>query len=91
MEDVLDVYTRLYDPARPWVCFDESNKQLVSEKIEPLPAEPGKPERYDYQYERQGVCNLFVFFEPLGNWRHVEVTERRTEARLCPSNEIFGR
>ena len=90
MEDVLDVYTRPYDPDYPWVCFDESNKQLVSEKIESLPAEPGQPERHDYQYERQGVCNLFVFFEPLGAWRHVEVTERRTEARLCPSNEVFG-
>ena len=78
MEDVLDVYTRPYDPDYPWVCFDESNKQLVSEKIEPLPPEPGQPERYDYQYERQGVCNLFMFFEPLGTWRHVEVTERRT-------------
>ncbi len=78
MEDVLDVYTRSYDPLHPSVCFDESNKQLVAETREPLPAEPGKPERYDYQYERNGVSNLFMFFEPLGNWRHVEVTDRRT-------------
>ena len=78
MEDVLDVYTRPYDPLHPWVCFDESNKQLVAEKIEPLPAEPGQPERYDYQYERNGVSNLFMFFEPLAAWRHVEVTDRRT-------------
>ncbi len=49
MEDVLDVYTRPYDPRHPFVCFDESNKQLVAETCEPLPAEPGKPERYDYQ------------------------------------------
>ena len=78
MEDVLDVYTRPYDPLHPSVCFDESNKQLVAEKIEPLPAEPGHPERYDYQYERNGVANLFMFFEPLATWRHVEVTDRRT-------------
>ncbi len=78
MEDVLDIYTRPYNPLYPWVCFDESNKQLVAEKIEPLPAEPGQPERYDYQYERNGVSNLFMFFEPLASWRHVEVTDRRT-------------
>ena len=78
MEDVLDVYTRPKDSLHPWVCFDESNKQLVAETREPLPGEPGKPERYDYQYERNGVSNLFMFFEPLGNWRHVEVTDRRT-------------
>jgi DDE superfamily endonuclease len=78
MEDVLDVYTRPYDPLHPWVCFDESNKQLIAETREPLPAEPGRPERYDYQYERNGTANLFMFFEPLGAWRHVEVTDRRT-------------
>ena len=78
MEDVLDVYTRPYDPNHPFVCFDESSKQLLAEKIEPLPIESGEPERYDYQYERNGVCNLFMFFEPLGAWRHVEVTQRRT-------------
>ena len=78
MEDILDVYTRPYDPLHPSVCFDESSKQLVAETQLPLPIEPGKPERYDYQYERNGVSNLFMFFEPLGNWRHVEVTEQRT-------------
>ena len=78
MEDVLDVYTRPYDPNHPFVCFDETSKQLIAEKIEPLQAEPGKKQRYDYQYERNGVCNLFMFFEPLGAWRHVEVTQRRT-------------
>ncbi len=76
--DVLDVYTRPKDPLHPSVCFDESNKQLVAEKIEPLPAEPGQPERYDYQYERNGVANLFMFFEPLAAWRHVEVPDQRT-------------
>lgn len=78
MEDVLDVYKRPYDPQYPVVCFDESNKQLVAEIVEPLSIEPGQPPRYDYQYERNGVCNLFMFFEPLAAWRHVEVTDRRT-------------
>jgi len=78
MEDVLDVYKRPYHPQYPVVCFDESNKQLVAEIIEPLAMEPGEPQRYDYQYERNGVCNLFMFFEPLASWRHVEVTDRRT-------------
>ena len=62
----------------PKVCFDETSKQLISEIIKPLKAEPGQPERYDYQYERNGVSNLFMFFEPLAAWRHVEVTDRRT-------------
>ena len=78
MEDVLDLYTHAYDPQYPVVCFDESNKQLIAEKIEPIPMEPGEPERYDYQYERNGVCNLFMFSEPLAAWRHVAVTDRRT-------------
>jgi len=75
MEDVLDVYKRPYDPQYPVVCFDESNKQLVAEIIEPLPMEPGEPQRYDYQYERNGVY-LFIVLEPLTAWRHVEVTHR---------------
>lgn len=79
MEDILEVYTRPYNPLHPVVCFDESNKQLVGEIVEPLPLEPGKPQRYDYQYERNGVCNLFMFSEPLVGWRHVEVTDRRTK------------
>ncbi len=79
MEDVINVYVRPYDPLHPVVCFDESNKQLVAEIVEPLPVEPGKPQRYDYEYERHGVCNLFMFSEPLTGWRHVEVTDRRTK------------
>jgi hypothetical protein len=78
MEEVLEVYTRPYDPDHPVICFDESNKQLVSERIEPLPMQPDQPQRYDYQYQRNGVCNLFVFFEPLGDWRHIQVTQQRT-------------
>ena len=78
MEDVLEVYTRPYDPDYPVVCFDESSKQLVAEIIEPISMEAGQPQRYDYQYERKGVCNLFMMFEPLAAWRHVEVTNQRT-------------
>lgn len=78
MEDVLDIYKRPYDPQYPVVCFDESSKQLVAEIIEPLPMEPDQPQRYDYQYERNGVSNLFMFFEPLAAWRHVEVTHQHT-------------
>ena len=78
MEDVLDIYQSEYDEKNPWVCFEESCKQLVKEIKEKIPAEPGEPERYDYQYERHGVGNMFIFFEPLAGWRHVEVTEQRT-------------
>ena len=72
--EILELYTRPYNPAYPLVCFDESCKQLISEIRQPLTAEPGKPEGFDYQYEREGVSNLFMFFEPLKAWRHVEVT-----------------
>lgn len=79
MEELLEVYTWAYHPKRPVVGFDETTKQLVGETREPLPAAPGKPARYDYEYERHGVANLFMFFAPLGGWRHVKVTERRTK------------
>ncbi len=78
MEDVLEVYTRPCDPQRPQVCMDEISKQLVGETRPPLPATPGRPERGDYEYVRNGVANLFLFFEPLAGWRAVKVTERRT-------------
>lgn len=79
MEEVLQLYTSAYDPERPLVCFDESSKQLISETRTPLPPAPGQPERFDYEYQREGVCNLFMFFEPFAGWRHVEVTNRRTQ------------
>ena len=79
MEDVLEVYKRPYDPKRPQVCMDETTKQLLADGQEPLPAKPGHPERYDYEYEREGVANLFMFFEPLAGKRHVKVTDRRTK------------
>jgi hypothetical protein len=78
MEDVLEVYKRPHDPARPLVCLDETSKQLVAETRQPLPMQPGQPARYDYEYERNGTANLFMLFAPLEGWRHVEVTERRT-------------
>jgi hypothetical protein len=78
MEDVLEVYTRPYDPARPVVCFDEATKQLVGEVQTPLPVQPGQPARVDYEYERRGTANLFMVFEPLAGQRYVKVTDRRT-------------
>ena len=80
MEDVLEVYTRPYDPRYPQVCMDETSKQLLRDTQKPLPMEPGRPERRDYEYERGGVVNLFLFCEPLGGRRWVDVTERRTKA-----------
>jgi hypothetical protein len=79
MEDVLDVYARPYDPRFPHVCMDETSAQLVGETRTPLPAIPGRPARIDYEYARHGVRNRFLFVEPLGGWRHVRVTERRTK------------
>jgi transposase len=79
MEDVLEVYTRPYDPLRPVVCMDETSKQLLRDAREPLPMEPGKPEREDYEYERGGVANVFMFMEPLAGRRWIDITERRTK------------
>jgi len=79
MEDVLEVYHRPYDSKRPVVCLDEASKQLVGETVSSIPAEPGQPERFDYEYVRNGTANQFMVFEPLGGWRHVEVTQRRTK------------
>jgi DDE superfamily endonuclease len=78
MEDVLDVYHRPYDPARPLVGLDEASKQLVGEAVQPIPAGPGQPERFDYEYVRNGTANLFMVSEPLLGWRAVQVTQRRT-------------
>jgi DDE superfamily endonuclease len=78
MEDVLDVYTRPHDPARPLVCLDETSKQLVAETRTPEPMQPGQPARLDYEYKRNGTANLFMLFAPLEGWRYVEVTNRRT-------------
>jgi hypothetical protein len=79
MEDILAVYRRPYDPAFPLVCMDETTKQLTKETRKPLRTEPGIPARYDYEYERHGVCNVFMFFEPFKGKRYVRVTRHRTK------------
>ena len=78
MEDVLDLYHQPYDSDHPVVCFDETSKQLVADKRLAIGAKPGRVERYDYEYKRNGTRNLFMSCEPMRGFRHVEVTERRT-------------
>ena len=78
MEDVLDVYTRPYDPRFPQVCLDETSRQLLADVTPPHPVAPGQPAREDYEYARQGTVNLFLVTEPLRGWRHVTVSDRRT-------------
>lgn len=81
MEDVLEVYQRPYDARRPQVCVDETRKQLVGEIRAPVPAAPGRPLRYDFEYVRNGTANLFLAFEPLAGWRQIAITgtRRRTD------------
>jgi hypothetical protein len=90
MEDVLELYAEPYDPARPVVCFDEASKELRGQVAEPVPAEPGRTAKEDYEYTREGTANLFIAVEPLAGRRQVTVTERRTAVdfadqmrRLC--------
>jgi hypothetical protein len=77
MEDVLEVYTRPYDPRRPQVCMDEKAVQLIGETRQPLPVKAGREARYDFEYARRGVTNLFMCFEPLAARRQVMVRSRR--------------
>jgi len=79
MEKVLDVYKRAYDPLYPVVCMDESPKQLIAETRIPIPARPGRPEMYDCEYRRHGMCNIFLAFEPLAGKRIVRVMETKTK------------
>jgi hypothetical protein len=79
MEDVLDVYHRPYDSQRPVVCMDEASKQLIGEVRTPLPAQPGRVQKYDSEYKRLGTANIFMAVEPLAGKRTVRVTERRTK------------
>src|SRR5512135_3449509 len=85
MEDVLEVYHRPFDPSRPLVCLDEASNQLTGEVAEPVPAEPGQPERIDSEYVRNGTATLFMICEPLVGWRHVE-TDR--DPRRTPSGGL---
>ena len=79
MEQVLDVYKRPYDPAFPVVCMDETPKQLIGETRSPIPCSAGRLARYDYEYVRRGVCNVFMASEPLAGKRYASVTERKTK------------
>lgn len=79
MEDVLELYAEPYEAQRPKVNFDESSKQLIAETRPGLAAQPGQVARYDYEYQRNGVANLFMFVEPQAGWRHVAVTDRHTK------------
>ena len=79
MEKVLDVYKRPYDRRFPVICMDESPRQLIDEVKMPIPIAPGRPARYDYEYKRHGVCNVFMSNEPLAGKRMVKVTKRRTK------------
>lgn len=78
MENTLELYHQPYDPQEPVVCMDETTKQLTREVIEPLPVAPGRPERFDTLYQRNGVATLFMMFEPLSGWRRVSVSESKT-------------
>jgi hypothetical protein len=78
MEDVLDVYKRPHDPRHPVVGLDEKPVQLVGDVRGPLPPGPGVVRRQDHEYKRNGTANVFCAFEPLGNWRRLAVTDRRT-------------
>jgi len=82
MEKVLDVYKRPYDQRFPVICMDKSPRQLIDEVKTPIPGAPGRPARYDYEYKRHGVCNVFMSNEPLAGKRMVKVTERKTKQGL---------
>ena len=79
MEDVLDVYSRVYEPNIPVLCMDEQPVQLVEEVKRPIAATKKHPKRIDYEYKRAGVANIFMFAEPLAGWRHVSVREKKTK------------
>ena len=79
MEDVLDLYAEPSDPTVPRICFDECPYQMLDHVREPVPPSPGHTKRVDYEYEREGTCNLFLLLEPTQGWRHVEVRKRRTK------------
>jgi DDE superfamily endonuclease len=90
MEDVLAVYAEPYDPTRPKVNFDATTKQLSKETRQPLPTQPGRPQRYDYEYERNGTRHLFLFVEPQAGRRPVQVTEQRTKVDFAHAMQGLG-
>src|SRR5262245_31711488 len=87
MEDVLEVYADPYDPTRPKVNFDETTTQLIPETRQPLPAQPGQPQRYASEYARNGTRTLFLFVEPQAGWRHVQVTEQCTKVACAHARQ----
>ena len=82
----MDLYQQPFDEDCPVICMDEKPYQLLDEARSPIPMKPGKPERRDGEYIRNGTCSIFIFTEPLAGWRHVSVHERRT--RIDWANEI---
>jgi len=90
MEQVLDIYKRPYDPRRPVVCMDESPRQLIGETKVPIPARPGCAARHDYEYERCGVCNVFMAVEPLAGKRLTRITERKTKTDWASFLELIA-
>lgn len=78
MEDILRLYKQPVNPKKPLICMDETTKQLVKDVICPIAAVPGIPARHDHEYERNGVCDLFIFYEPFGGKRYISVTDHRT-------------
>ena len=89
MEDVLEVYQRAYDPEMPVVCMDEKSYQLLGEKREPIPAEPGRAVREDSEYIRNGTCSIFIFTEPLAGLRYTDVSEHRTRIDWARNVELL--
>lgn len=89
MEDTLDLYAEPYQFAFPVICFDEVPYQMVSETKLPLPMRNGKPGRCDYEYHREGTCNLFMFLQPLVGWRHIKVTDQRTKQDFACCMKIW--
>ena len=90
MEDILALYTQPEDPKRPLVCVDEVPKQLLSDVRKPIPVQPGQPQRFDYEYQRNGVANLFMFFEPFQGQRHVKATARRTRVDWAQAMKMLS-
>jgi hypothetical protein len=89
MERVLSIYQRSYDPNHPVVCFDETNKQHIMEVVESLPHRAGHVSKFDSEYIRGGVSNIFMFFEPLGGKRYVEVTDQRTAVDFAEAMRLL--
>ena len=90
MEDVLEVYKRPYDPQHPLICMDEMPKQLLTDTRETLPVQPGKAERFDYEYKRGGVADVFMLFEPLAGKRHIEITDQRRRIEWAEVMQIVA-